>query len=79
MRMEMLASWLTTPSRRRPFFSSSLIETGAELWENNITDATILDDVRLKIVTRFSYGQNGFPYRMEVAFFSQWKICSKSV
>ena len=52
--------------RRKALFSSLLQGPPAEWYESNITNATSCENVRTNIITRFSDGQNKFPYRMEV-------------
>ena len=52
--------------RKKALFSSVLRGPTAEWYENNITNATVWENVRTKFITRFSDGRNKFRHRMEV-------------
>ena len=52
--------------RKKALFSSLLRGPAAEWYENNITNATTLENARTNFITRFSDGRNKFRYRMEV-------------
>ena len=52
--------------RKKALFSTLLRGPAAEWYENNITKATTLENVRTSFITRFSDGQNKSRYRMEV-------------
>ena len=51
--------------RMKALFSSLLRGPAAEWFENNIYNATTLENVRTNFITRFSDGPNKFRYRME--------------
>ena len=52
--------------RKKALFSSSLRGPDAEWYENNFTNATTLENVRIKFITRLLDRRNKFQYRMEV-------------
>ena len=52
--------------RKNALFSSLLRGPSADWYENNITNATIWENVRTNFITRFSDGRNKFRYGMEV-------------
>ena len=52
--------------RKKALFSSLLRGPAADLYENNIENATTWADTREKSITRFSEGGNKFRHRMEV-------------
>ena len=54
--------------RKKALFSSLLRGPAAEWYKNNITNATIWENVRTNFITRFSDGRNKFRYRMEVDY-----------
>ena len=52
--------------RKKALFSSLLRGPAPEWYVNNITNATIWENVRTNFITRFSDGRNKFRYRIEV-------------